>query len=79
MPELIDAKGLGCGVPVILAKKALESHDEITVLVDDIPNLENLKVLARHLDCMVNVKKNNGSFLVNLKKTKCNICRNISN
>jgi TusA-related sulfurtransferase len=35
MPELIDAKGLGCAEPVILAKRALKLHDEITIVVDE--------------------------------------------
>ncbi len=69
MPELIDAKGLGCGVPVIMAKKALESHDEVTVIVDDIPNLENLKMLGRYHRCYVDVmRRADNSYLINLKK-----------
>ncbi len=35
MSELINAKGLTCPQPVILTKKALEAHSEITVLVDN--------------------------------------------
>lgn len=69
MPELIDAKGLGCGVPVVLAKKALESYNEVSVLVDDIPNLENLKILARYNRCSIDVvKRTNNSYLIHLKK-----------
>jgi len=44
MSELIDAKGLGCAEPVILAKRALELHDEITILVDEQTALDNLRV-----------------------------------
>ncbi len=69
MPELIDAKGLGCGVPVILAKKALEVHKNITILVDDIPNLENLKILGRFLGCRVDVvKSHNDCFMVSMMR-----------
>jgi len=55
MPELIDARGLGCAEPVILAKKALESHDEIILIVDAHIALENIKALGLHMGCLVDV------------------------
>ena len=55
MPELIDAKGLGCAEPVILARKALEIYDEITILVDEPTALKNLKALGIHAGCTVDV------------------------
>lgn len=71
MNELIDAKGLGCGVPIILAKKALEVHNKITVIVDDTPNVENLKTLGRYLGCEVNIRNDkNGCFYVELVRCK---------
>jgi len=69
MPKVINAKGLGCGVPVIMAKKALENHDEVTVIVDDTPNLENLKILARYNRCFVDVMRDmDNSYLIKIKK-----------
>ncbi len=55
MPEIINAKGLGCGEPVILAKNALEIYDEITVIVDTRTALENIKTLGVHTGCIVDV------------------------
>ena len=51
MPEIINAKGLDCPQPVILTKKALEVHNEITVLVDNTTALENIKRLASSVGC----------------------------
>ncbi len=65
MFELLDAKGLGCGVPVVLAKKALEVHKKIIVLVDDLVNVENLKILGSYLGCNVDISKgHNDCFMV---------------
>ena len=46
MSELIDAKGLGCAQPVILARDALDLCDEVTIVVDERTALENLKLLG---------------------------------
>jgi len=53
MSELINAKGLGCAEPVILAKKALESRTEITIVVNELTAMENLRALGVHLGCLV--------------------------
>ena len=55
MPEIINAKGLGCGEPVILAKNALEIYDEITVMVDTRTALENIRALGVHIGCIVDI------------------------
>ena len=69
MPELIDAKGLGCAGPVIMAKKALESHDEITLIVDARTALENIKALGKYAGCAVDVTEEPGGiYSVRLRK-----------
>jgi len=69
MSELIDARGLGCGQPIILAKEAFEMYREITILVDELPALENLKVLGKHTGCVVEItEKAPRNFLVNMKR-----------
>lgn len=57
MSELINAQDLGCAEPVILAKKALELYDEITIIVDARTALENLMALGAHLGCLVEATK----------------------
>jgi hypothetical protein len=69
MSELIDAKGLGCAEPVILAKRALELHDEITIVVDEQTALENLRVLGMHAGYLVKVAgEPANAYSVHLKK-----------
>jgi TusA-related sulfurtransferase len=55
MTKLINAEGLGCAEPVILAKQALELYDEIIVIVNERTALENLRALGMHAGCVVNV------------------------
>ncbi|HVN96606.1 MAG TPA: sulfurtransferase-like selenium metabolism protein YedF [Syntrophorhabdaceae bacterium] len=69
MSETINAKGLACPEPVILAKKALETSNEITVLVDNATAVENIKRLAAGAGCSVEVARESGGiFRVDLKK-----------
>lgn len=69
MSELINAKGLACPQPVILTKKALDSCDDVTVLVDNETALENVKRLASSSGCAVEVTKEpDGVFRMHLKK-----------
>ena len=35
MAHTVDARGLSCPQPVVLAKKAMEENDEVVILVDD--------------------------------------------
>lgn len=69
MPQVINAKGLACPQPVILTKKSLDSHDEVTVLVDNTTALENIKRLASSMDCLVEVAPEPGEvFKITVKR-----------
>jgi selenium metabolism protein YedF len=46
MKTTVDARGLSCPQPVLLAKKAIEESEEVTVLVDNEIAVENLRRLA---------------------------------
>jgi selenium metabolism protein YedF len=46
MAEIVDARGLACPQPVVLARKAMQQHAEFVVLVDDTVARENVKKLA---------------------------------
>jgi selenium metabolism protein YedF len=79
MPEIIDAKGLACPQPVILTKKALESCDDLTVLVDNAAACDNVKRMAIKSGCIVDVDKDSeGVFHVCIRKqsgspAECNV------
>lgn len=46
MPVTVDARGLACPQPVLLAMKAIEANDEVTVIVDNDIAVENIRRLA---------------------------------
>jgi selenium metabolism protein YedF len=61
--ELVDARGLACPQPVLLAKKAVEMHRRIEVVVDDSIALENIRRMAKKLGCTFQVEeKERGIF-----------------
>jgi selenium metabolism protein YedF len=69
MSEIINAKGLTCPQPVILTKKALDVKEEVTVLVDNITAVENIKRLASSMGCSFQVSgEADGVFKIYLKK-----------
>ena len=51
MPVIVDARGLACPQPVILAKKAIVENEEVTVLVDNPIAVENIRRLAEKTAC----------------------------
>lgn len=61
MPEFIDARGLGCAQPVLLARAALETHDEVIIDVDARVPVENITALARHTGYSIEVNERPGN------------------
>jgi selenium metabolism protein YedF len=55
MPVTIDARGLACPQPVILAKKAIEDNEAMTIIVDNDAAVENIRRLAVKMTCTVSV------------------------
>jgi selenium metabolism protein YedF len=69
MSKEINAKGLACPEPVILTKKALETDDDVTVLVDNTTAVENIKRLASSSGYSAEVANQAGGiFKIRLKK-----------
>ena len=67
--KIVDARGLSCPQPVVLAKQAIESHEQVKVIVDNDTALENVKRLGTKLGCDVKVeKKNDGTYEINLAR-----------
>ncbi len=57
MPTIVDARGLPCPQPVILARRALAEATEVTVIVDNATARENVSGLARGLGYGVEVEE----------------------
>lgn len=69
----IDAKGLACPKPVVLAKKAISSNQEVLVIVDNQTAANNLKKLAKKMGAEVSVvEESETEFKVMFKKLKNN-------
>jgi selenium metabolism protein YedF len=68
MAYTVDARGLTCPQPVILAKKALEENDEVVVLVDDNTASENVKRLAANMGFIVHEELNGGETHIRINK-----------
>ncbi|MGP8155057.1 MAG: sulfurtransferase-like selenium metabolism protein YedF [Smithella sp.] len=67
--KVIDARGLSCPQPVVLAKQALESNKQVTVIVDNETALENIKRLGSKLGCDVKIEaKSSGIYEIQLAR-----------
>jgi len=69
MSDYIDAKGLGCAEPVLLARQSLKSHHEVTIVVDTRTSLENIKALAEYTGSAIEMAEKPGNtYLVTLRR-----------
>jgi selenium metabolism protein YedF len=67
--KMVNALGLGCPQPVVLAKQALESYEQVIVIVDNDTALENVKRLGTKLGCDVIVeKKSDDNYEIHLTR-----------
>lgn len=72
MKKTVDARGLNCPQPVILAKKALEENENIVVIVDNKTAMENVRRLGAKLGCSVEIE-NSGENEFHIHLTGRNI------
>ncbi len=68
----IDARGLLCPQPVIMAKKALEElvEGELMCIVDNITAKENVSRLVANLEHKYDIEEKDGYFYIKIKKAK---------
>jgi selenium metabolism protein YedF len=70
MKRIVDARGLSCPQPVLLAKKAIGESEEVTVLVDNETAVENIRRLAVKTACGFSVmEKGDGVLEIVLMRT----------
>jgi selenium metabolism protein YedF len=60
--KIVNATGLACPQPVVLAKQAIEANEQVKVIVDNDTALENVKRLGNKLGCDVKVEAQNGGL-----------------
>lgn len=69
--KTVDARGLSCPEPVLLAKKAIDglAGGTIEVLVDTATGMENVSRMANTLSCTVEVTDgDDGNFVLSITK-----------
>jgi selenium metabolism protein YedF len=67
--KTVDARGLACPQPVVLAKQAIETNEKVKVIVDNETALENVKRLGTKLGCDIKVEKKKDNICeINLKR-----------
>lgn len=70
MGKIIDARGLACPQPVILAKKALEEAKAVIVIADNNEAVENIRRLANKMGCAIDVERGaDGSYRIALTRS----------
>jgi selenium metabolism protein YedF len=62
MTTTVDARGLACPQPVILAKKAIESNETVIVLVDNAFAVENIRRMASKTACRFSIAEREGGI-----------------
>jgi tRNA 2-thiouridine synthesizing protein A len=69
MAQPVDARGLSCPQPVILARNAIETGEfPIEVLVETVTSRENVRRAAEKLGCAVQVEEMGEEFKLTLTK-----------
>jgi len=70
MKKTIDARGMACPEPVIMTKKALDSHEvnEVLAIVDNKAALENISRMVKTLHLESMIEEQNGSYYINIVK-----------
>ncbi len=69
MTKQVDARGLSCPQPVILARQAIGTDEfPIEVLVETVTSRENVRRAAEKLGCTVRVEEAGDEFKLTLTK-----------
>ena len=69
MAQPIDARGLSCPQPVILARNAIQAGEfPIEVLVETVTSRENVRRAAERLGCAVQVERLGDEFKLTLTR-----------
>lgn len=60
---------MACPQPVILAKKAIETNETVTVLVDNTTAMENIRRMAKHTGCSADIlDRDDGTIEIRLAR-----------
>ena len=69
MTKTVDARGLSCPQPVILARKAIEAGQfPVEVLVETVTSRENVRRAAAKMGCQVQIEDRGEEFKLTLTR-----------
>ena len=68
MSQIVDARGLACPQPYINTLKALEMHDTVMTIVDNMIAVENLRRMASSKKCIITEEKKTDGIYITLVK-----------
>ncbi|MDZ7338806.1 MAG: sulfurtransferase-like selenium metabolism protein YedF [candidate division KSB1 bacterium] len=68
MRNVVDARGLACPQPVILARKALQESNEVVVIVDNDTSRQNVTRMAEKAGCTVRQETRADGIYLHLHK-----------
>ncbi len=66
MKQEIDARGLACPEPVMLAKKAIEETGDCVIIVDNEASRDNVCRMAMNQGCTATVEEGEGTFSIHI-------------
>lgn len=73
--KTVDARGLPCPKPVMMAKKALDEDEKISVLVSERSSADNVAEMARSSGATAIIEESDGSFKVTIERKSAPISR----
>ena len=68
MSKILDAKGMACPKPVLETKKALQTEDVLTVIVDNRAAGENVSRLASKSGCQVRIEEKDDGIYIHIER-----------
>jgi tRNA 2-thiouridine synthesizing protein A len=69
MTQQVDARGLSCPQPVILARQAIKTGEfPVEVLVETVTSRENVRRAAEKLGCSVQVEEGDDEFKLTITR-----------
>jgi selenium metabolism protein YedF len=68
MSKILDFRGLGCPKPVMETRKALQSENVLTVIVDSRAARENVSRLASRSGCQVRIEEKDNEVYIHIER-----------
>lgn len=68
MSVVVDARGLACPQPVIKTRAALQDHDAVTTIVDNVTSQQNVTRMAEKAGCTVQAETQADGIYLEIRK-----------